>query len=173
MTILKCCSLIARGLRAIFFGEELAALDETLKELALPLAEARNMFLAGILIRQVQKRQIIQIFADTDSGISIGECAEFSRTLADIIEERNLIDGPYELEVSSPGLEQPLISIRQYRRNIGRPLKVRYTESGEVKNAEGILETVSEKDIVLLSGKNDRVSVEFEKIVETTVQLPW
>ena len=114
MTILKCCSLIARGLRAIFFGEELAAIEETLKGLALPLAEARNMFLVGILVRQVQKRQIIQIFADTDSGISIGECAEFSRTLADLIEERNLIDGPYELEVSSPGLEQPLISIRQY-----------------------------------------------------------
>ena len=79
-------------------------LEETLKELAIPLAEAGNIFLVGIAIRQGQKRKIVQIFADTDSGITIKECAEFSRALESLIEERNLIADAYELEVSSPGL---------------------------------------------------------------------
>ena len=173
MTILKCCSLVARGLRAIFFGEYLFDLEETLRELALPLAEARNIFLVGITIGRGQKRKIVQIFVDTDSGISIGECSAFSRTLAEIIEERNLIEDPYELEVSSPGLERPLVLIRQYIKNIGRPMKIRYTDGDEVKNVAGKLEAVSEKNIVLLLGESDRITVEFEKIVEATVQLPW
>ena len=133
----------------------------------------RNIFLVGIAIRQGQKRKIVQIFADTDSGITIGECAEFSRALESLIEERNLIADAYELEVSSPGLERPLVLLRQYRRHIGRPLKVRYTDGEEMKSAEGKLEAVTEKEIVLLSGKSDRVTVEFEKIVEAIVQLPW
>ena len=165
--------MIARGLRAIFFGEYLYGLEETLKELAIPLAEAGNIFLVGIAIRQGQKRKIVQIFADTDSGITIKECAEFSRALESLIEERNLIADAYELEVSSPGLERPLVLLRQYRRHIGRPLKVRYTAGEEMKSAEGKLEAVTEKEIVLLSGKSDRVTVEFEKIVEAIVQLPW
>jgi ribosome maturation factor RimP len=52
-------------------------------------------------------------------------------------------------------------------------MRIRYTDGDEVKNVAGKLEAVSEKNIVLLLGESDRITVEFEKIVEATVQLPW
>jgi ribosome maturation factor RimP len=135
--------------------------------------EERNVFLVGLKTRPEKNRTIIQIFIDTDSGITIGECAELSRGLASILDERNLIDTPYELEVSSPGLDQPLALKRQYRRHVGRKFKVSYREGEETKSIEGKLESVSDDAVVLLSEKNDLVTLEFEKIVEGAIRLPW
>lgn len=67
----------------------------------------------------------IQVFLDADAGLPIGRCIQYNRALYQQIEEAGLFtDGDFSLEVSSPGLEEPLKLTRQYLKNIGRLVEV-------------------------------------------------
>lgn len=67
----------------------------------------------------------IQVFADADAGLTLSRCIAYNKALYKLIEESALFnEGEFELEVSSPGLEEPLKLNRQYLKNIGRPVEV-------------------------------------------------
>jgi len=89
-----------------------------------PMLEEGNIFLVDIIIKPSKVSQKITILIDSDEGITIQECTSISRRLAKQLEELEVFTEPYTLEVSSPGLDQPLILTRQYLKNIGRNLKV-------------------------------------------------
>lgn len=103
-------------------------------------------------------RMTVKIWLDGDNGVTIDECAVISRKLGTIIEEQELIDGPYVLEVSSPGVGEPLKLLRQYRKNINRFLELQLIEN-EGKVISGKLVEVGENSIQILKeiakkGKN-------------------
>ena len=89
-----------------------------------PMLDEGNIFLVDIIIKPSKVSQKITILIDSDEGITIQECTSISRRLAKQLEELEVFTEPYTLEVSSPGLDQPLILTRQYLKNIGRNLKV-------------------------------------------------
>ncbi len=86
------------------------------------------------------KRNVLSVLVDTDRGIRIEECAQISRVIGAHFEEDPQVDYPYTLEVSSPGLDQPLRIHRQYVKNTGRMLKV-LTTAGEVISGKMVLVT--------------------------------
>lgn len=76
------------------------------------------------------KHNVLSVQVDTDRGIRIEECTEISRVISAWFDEKDAFDFPYTLEVSSPGLDQPLKLHRQYVKNTGRKLQV-VTKAGE------------------------------------------
>ena len=88
----------------------------------------------------------LEIFIDSDSGITFQKCRRISRYLESIIEEENWFGEKYTLDVSSPGLDRPLKLKRQYHNNIGRKVKVSLKEGGKEK---GTLVKVTEDAITL------------------------
>jgi ribosome maturation factor RimP len=64
----------------------------------------------------------IQVLMDSDTGITIAECAAYSRKLGKFLDDGDYFSLPYHLEVASPGLDFPLSSGRQFLKNIGRKL---------------------------------------------------
>ena len=86
------------------------------------------------------------VLLDGDEGITIDQCSQVSRELSGLLEETDLIDGKYFLEVSSAGLDFPLQSIRQYYKNVGRSLKIDLADGSQVS---GELKTVEDDKIVL------------------------
>ena len=89
----------------------------------------------------------VTILLDSDTGITIDECARISRQLGAQLDEIDLFEGrAFILEVSSPGIDFPLQSPRQYRKNVGRSLNVTLTD-GTVHN--GKLIDVTDDFIVL------------------------
>jgi len=101
-----------------------------------------QLFIVSVSVSPTNK---ISILADTPKGISIQKCAEISRAFQNIYDIETL---DYEIEVSSPGLGNPLIVIDQYKKNIGRELKV---ETKDNKRIKGILKKVSEQEIEIES----------------------
>ena len=89
-----------------------------------PFLEEGRIFVVDIIIKPSKVSQKISILVDSDEGITIQECTSISRRLAKQLEELEVFTEAYTLEVSSPGLDQPLILPRQYRKNVGRNLKV-------------------------------------------------
>ena len=75
-----------------------------------------NQFLVDLKVSSGATK--ISVAVDTEEGILIDACGKISRKLGDYIEEEELIEGAYILEVSSPGLDQPLLRIEQYKKNI-------------------------------------------------------
>src|SRR6478672_2790743 len=89
----------------------------------------------------------IKVFLDADNGITIEKCIKVNRALYNQIEESELFpNGDFSLEVSSPGVEEPLKLHRQYKKNIGRTVEVTL-EDGSRK--EGKLVAVNDDDIIL------------------------
>jgi len=101
----------------------------------------KDLFNAG-------RRKILRIFIDRNGGVNVEHCAKVSRYLNEELDkEENLdiIEGSYTIEVSSPGLDRPLKTKRDFERNLGRKLRV---QCGG-KAIKGILKSVGETSITL------------------------
>ena len=121
-------------------------IKEHLEVLLNPMLDEDNIFLVDIIIKPSKVSQKITILLDSDEGITIQECTSISRRLAKQLEELEVFSEAYTLEVSSPGLDQPLILLRQYLKNLGRTLKVTL-KTGET--VSGVLTEADEETVTL------------------------
>lgn len=85
-----------------------------------------------VSVRMLPKGRLV-ILMDGDEGVTIDQCAELSRYLGQKIEEENLIEHQYNLEVSSPGVDYPLVLQRQYPKHIGRTLSILLPSNNRVQ----------------------------------------
>jgi ribosome maturation factor RimP len=137
------------------------------------LEQEPGYFLVRITIKPVNN---IKVYLDADTGVVIEKCVAFNRQLYKLIEESELYPaGDFSLEVSSPGLEEPLILHRQYIKNVGRLIEVTPLV-GQVLT--GVLKEVDEKKITLLEekGKNKKKEIvehiiPFDNIKTTKIQI--
>ena len=139
------------------------------------IADRPELFL--VEVKMLPNNKLI-IHVDGDQGISIQDCAAISRHVGFHLEEENTIEKAYNLEVSSPGVGEPLQLNRQYHKNIGRELSVKLT-NGEKK--EGKLLTVNDHEISIeekVKEKGKKVQlvetqIGFDNIVETKVLISF
>lgn len=120
-------------------------------------------------IFQAGKRKVVRLFVDREGGVTVENCAKCSRVLGDALEVGELIPEAYTLEVSSPGLDRPLKSTRDFERNVGRLLRIT-REKG--KPLSGVLQAVDEDALVLLpKGEVDGVRVLRAEILAAKVDV--
>ena len=139
------------------------------------IADRPELFLVNI--KMLPNIKLI-IHVDGDQGISIQDCAAISRHVGFHLEEENTIEKAYNLEVSSPGVGEPLLLNRQYHKNIGRELSVKLADGTK---KEGELLSVTDNAIVIEEkikekGKKAQLvetPIEFNKIVETKVLISF
>lgn len=134
-----------------------------------------GIFLVEIRIKPTNN---VKVFLDADTGMSLDKLIHYNRKLYRDLEESVFFPGnDFSLEVSSPGLDEPLRLHRQYLKNVGRPVEVIRLDG--VKN-EGKLVTVSDTDIVIEEekgkGKKKELvqhTVPFSEIKATRVQIKF
>jgi ribosome maturation factor RimP len=97
-------------------------------ELAAPLAAYLNLELVEVEYRQEGRQMVLRLFIDRVGGVTLDDCASVSRELAEILEVEDFIQGHYNLEVSSPGINRPLKQAADYERFTGRLVKIRTFE---------------------------------------------
>lgn len=139
------------------------------------LADNPGDFLVSLKVKPTNN---IKIFIDSDEGMSIEKCVRYNRKLYNQIEEAGFFpDGNFSLEISSPGVEEPLKLHRQYVKNIGRHLLVTFQDDSE---KEGKLLEVTPTDLIIESsiGKGKKAEIHqhiipFEKIKTATVQIQF
>lgn len=120
-------------------------LIEEIKCLAADCLTNSSQFIVDVTVSSRKSLGKVVVLVDGDEGISIDDCAELSRKLSKHLDEKGWLDNQYLLEVSTPGLDQPLKLTRQYLKNIGRSFKVKLCG----KTLEGILQQVTDHGIVL------------------------
>lgn len=103
---------------------------EKITEWLRPIIAERDIYLVDVRFPMGRK---IEVYIDTDEGIHIDECAEVSRFLEKHLDGSGLVPENYILEVSSPGMSNPLKVARQYRKRIGRTLDVLKTDGQKIE----------------------------------------
>ncbi len=112
------------------------------------LQEREDVFLVEV---KVLPGNNIKVFLDADNGITIEKCVKVNRGLYKLLEENELFpNNDFSLEVSSPGIEEPLKLYRQYKKNIGRRLDITLNDETQI---EGKLISVSEEEISIEDSK--------------------
>ena len=113
------------------------------KKLSELLTELPGYFLVEISVKPTNN---IKVFVDADQGAAIDQLSRINRALYKWVEENLFPNGDFSIEVSSPGLEEPLKLNRQYLKNVGRMVEI-VLKNGLKK--EGKLKSVSENEIVI------------------------
>lgn len=95
---------------------------------------------------QAGNRKILRIFIDRATGVSIDDCAKVSRSLGARLDLEDLIPSAYNIEVSSPGLDRPLKTTRDFERNLGHMVRINRPKGAPII---GRLKEVTEDTLVL------------------------
>lgn len=149
------------------------AIATKIEELVRPIVDTHEAFLIDVEVRNERGTQIVEIFVDTDTGVTTELCSILSREISRVLEDADLFRRRYHLMVSSPGLDRPLKYRRQYPKNIGRIVKVRFRSEQQSETLEGELIEVTDEDISIKTGKDLIRKVPFVQIIQTKVEARW
>ena len=140
-----------------------------ISSIASPIIGSGGAYLVDVSIRGEKGSTVVEIFIDTDSGVTSGLCAEISRDISRELETANVIEGRYRLEVSSPGLDRPLKLPRQFKRHVGQQLTiVRRNGSGSAPIG-GVLTELTETALVVSVTPDESISIPFDDVLEAHV----
>jgi ribosome maturation factor RimP len=133
-----------------------------------PLVVSAGAHLVDLVFRPQGRRRVLEIFVDTEDGITADLLAELSRTIGKAIEESDWITDAYQLVVSSPGLEKPLRFPWQYRRHLGRTVKLTLREGEVARELEGRILEATDEQLVVSQGEG-AIPVPHERIEQARI----
>ena len=124
--------------------------SDGLESLFAPIVQGLGFSLWGVVLRSSQHHALVRIFIDHDDGITVDNCSEVSHQLSGILDVEDPISVAYTLEVSSPGLERPLMKREHFEQYVGHTIKVRLSWAVEErKNFLGTLAKINDEDIMM------------------------
>jgi ribosome maturation factor RimP len=116
-------------------------------------------------------KTVLRIFADSDNGISLDECASISRAVSEYLDEHEFGKVAYTLEVSSPGADRPLTEIRDFRRVLGKKVKIRTrAEKKSDSKISGTVKEVFESSFILETEDGDE-KIEISEILSGKIEF--
>jgi ribosome maturation factor RimP len=142
---------------------------ESLKARVTLLAEQvacpMGMEIVLVEIKGAGRRSVVRIFVDKTEGITLNDCERFSKRLSVLLDVEDWIDFSYVLEVSSPGLDRPMVREADYRRFCGRKAKVRTRLPVEgQKNFKGTILGAAEGRIALEVAAGKQIEIELSNV---------
>lgn len=133
--------------------------------LATPLLESEGISLVDVEYRREPSGRILRLILDKTGGVSLEDCASISSELGDLLDVKSNIRGPYNMEISSPGIDFRLSKRRHFRHFIGRQIVIWVRAPVAGKDFfEGLLEGISEKGIVSLLVGKETVDISYDNI---------
>lgn len=112
---------------------------------------------------------LLRIYIDNEKGITLDDCTRVSYQVSAMLDVEDPIQGQYSLEISSPGLDRPLFELSQYRKQIGKRVKIRvYTPIDNRRKLVGVLLRV-EEDMIYLDIDGEEIKLPFSAIDKANV----
>jgi ribosome maturation factor RimP len=131
------------------------AVAEKARQVVQPPVEGAGYELVDVAWKHEQGGWVLRVFVDKPGGITHVDCERVSRELSTVLDVNDFIPHAYTLEVSSPGLERPLVTLEHFRRFIGKKAKVRLKQGvAGRRNFSGL--------IVAVSGDSGTVTLEVD-----------
>jgi ribosome maturation factor RimP len=111
------------------------------------------------------KRKVIRLYIDSpERGVSVDDCVHVSKTIGFMLDQENLFGGPYNLEVSSPGMNRPLVKPEHFRRFVGKTAKIVISvEGGGTRTRIGEIIGADDRSVTLSAGGVEE-NIPFDRI---------
>ncbi len=139
---------------------------ENLLNIIQPVVEGLGYEFIGADFSGRPGQGVLRVFIDIEKGIDVDDCATVSRQLSSVMDVEDPIQGNYQLEVSSPGLERPLYTLEHFERFKGQVAAVSLSfPLQERRNLKGLLLGV-EGDEVVVDMNGEVLNVPFQMIVK-------
>jgi ribosome maturation factor RimP len=143
---------------------------ENIHQIAQQVAEQNSLFLIDLIIRGSETNRVIEVFIDGEKNISAEVCALVSREITKQIDENNLLNS-YRLDVSSPGVDRPLIFLKQFPKHINRMFEVEFKSADSSSTFKGKL--ISVDDGVLSFQTDKEIKIKFNDIIKAKVLVSF
>lgn len=147
-------------------------IKENIVRISNEIAEKLNFFVIDITFRGDNRKKIIEVYVDAEKNIDADNLAEISREINSVIEEQDLIQQAYRLDVSTPGVDRPLKFLKQFPKHINRNFEVTYKTGDETKTITGKLLSVEREELMFLSDKKE-ILIEFKNIITAKVIISF
>ena len=148
---------------------------ERVRVLIEEVLEGTPHFVVELDVHGAPGSQAVDLFLDSDEALGVGMLAQIHRQIGFLLDTEEVLAGRYRLNVSSPGVDRPLKLPRQYRKNVGRKLRVHYRKpegDGYTETLGDLVEADDEAVKVALSTAEHR-RIPYSDILWAKVQLPW
>ena len=137
---------------------------ESLKEMLEPAVNAVGMELWGIEYLSQGKHSILRVYIDSEDGVTIDNCEAASHQVSGVLDAEDPINGEYNLEVSSPGMDRPLFNFDQFAMYQGELIKVRLQMAvNGMRNFTGKL-LEAKDDVLTFQVDNQQLTVSINQI---------
>jgi ribosome maturation factor RimP len=145
---------------------------ERVREFAESLLPAMGLELFDVQFRREGHGWVLRLVVDKEEGVTLDDCSQVSRETSDFLDVEDIIDHPYHLEVSSPGLERPLRTMAECQRHLGKKVRIKLKEEidsqrviiGELKQAE-------KDELTVLSEQGTANNIEWENVQKARLTL--
>lgn len=150
---------------------------EQIEEAVFDIAEKALQRIGGyvldVTLRGSRGTRVVVITADTELGITVDELAEVSKKIEARLDRTDYLTEKYTLEVTSPGLDWPLKTVRDFRRRIGKKVRVEHTMLEPGSPFVGTIESVSDESVTMENDKEGELAIPFDQVIEGKLILEW
>lgn len=132
-----------------------------------------DYFLVDVEVRGHKGTRVLEVYVDSEAEMGHDDLATISKEVGFLLDVEDVVDGSYKLELSSPGIKRPLTMPQQYRKNVGRTLRVRYQDEDEEEIVVGDLTNANDEMIELELPSAERLRLPYTAITQARIELPW
>lgn len=148
---------------------------ERVTNIIAPHVEGMGYDLVLVRLMDTHRSRMLQIFAEPANGrvMTLEDCERISRTLSAVLDVEDPIASEYTLEVSSPGIDRPLVRLRDYQRFVGQEAKVElnFPVNGRKRFTGTIVRVEDNNDVIFRTTDKKEHVLPFEQISEGQLKL--
>lgn len=145
---------------------------EEIREITDIILKKEGVELVGLELKPLKTGCLLRFLVDRQGGITLQECSQINRQISQILDEGNLIDTRYILEVSSPGVDRNLKTRTDFWLNIGRRIRVVVSEPVEgQKTYMGLLKSVGPQEIIMETDFGQDVNILLDNIIKARQEV--
>jgi ribosome maturation factor RimP len=132
-----------------------------------------SYFLVDVEVRGHKGTRVVEVYIDSKEDFGHDDLAIISKEVGFLLDVEDVVDGSYQLEMSSPGIKRPLKMPQQYQKNVGRTLRVRYQSDGSEEIVVGDLTDADDVEVELELASGERLRLPYQSITQARIELPW
>lgn len=144
---------------------------ERVEEIATPVVEGEGLSIYDIEFKRKSEGWVLRVFLFKEGGVSIDDCVKVSRQLNVLLDIEDIINHPYNLEVSSPGLTRTLKKLRHFEKSLNSVVKLKTKEPVDGERLfKGVIAKV-EGDLITIKTDKKDVDIVFDNIISAKLEI--
>lgn len=149
-------------------------IETTVVEMLTPLLQTEGFELVAVETAGNRKNRILRLLLHKQGGLSVSDCKAAAQIVRPILEVHQLLSAYKQFEIASPGVDRPLETAADFRRNLGRTVQIEATsEGGQAFEVQGQVVDVIDGCIILEQTSGKTVHIEISKVCKAYIQLVW